>query len=81
MTEIMLLLLFLMCLVGCFVLVAILLSTCDDSGDSHEAKVRRMKAKEMEARREIDQTTEYWVGLYTYIAQRLDDESRRRQSG
>ena len=69
---------------GCLAVVVITITAvvvAGQTGHWHRAKVRRIKAKESQAMREIDRTAEYWIGLYKYIGQRLDHESRRRQSG
>lgn len=61
--------------------VTIIILAGSQNGDSHEASVARMQAKQKETLHQIDTTGAYYAGLYRYIARRLDDESRRRQSG
>ena len=73
-------LLLLGCLAVAVIAIAIIAVACEPR-DSYQEKMRRIKAKEKEAMQGIDQEAEYWVGLYRYIARRVDDESRRRQSG
>jgi len=46
--------------------------------NSHERRIARMLEKEQSAMRQIDETGEYYTGLFEYIARRLDDRSGRR---
>lgn len=64
-----------------FGLVVVVVWVVTEAYDSHAAKMARIKAEHDETVRQIDRTAEYYVGLYRYIAKRVDDQSRRRQSG
>ena len=73
-----------LCIVLAVLLICVIISIAaalNEPEDTHAQKVERIKAKHQETIREIDRTADYYVGLYRYIAKRLDDESRRRQSG
>jgi uncharacterized protein YpmB len=62
-------------------LVVVMIAAEAQNEDSHEKHVACIRAKQEETLRQIDETGEYYAGLYRYIARRLDHESRRRQSG
>ena len=68
----------------CLAMVAVVAIVClmfDEPRDPYQEKARRIKAAEDEVMREMDETGAYYAGLYRYIAQRLGDQSSRRQSG
>ncbi|MHB1459463.1 MAG: hypothetical protein ACYC0V_21340 [Armatimonadota bacterium] len=61
-------------------MVAIIIAVGATNANSHEKRIARMHEKQKESLQQIDKTGEYYRGLYRYIARRLDDESRRRES-
>ena len=63
--------LFLLVCLGLLAVIALCL-LFNEPSNPYQDKVRHIKATEDEVMRQIDETGEYYVGLYRYIARRLD---------
>ena len=66
---------------GASLIVLILAIACGNDENCHERKTAHVHQTHQETMQLLDKTADYYVRLYRYIDRRLDDESRRRQSG
>jgi flagellar basal body-associated protein FliL len=81
MTDVQILAVILFVLFVVLMVTTAIVAAVHDSKASHEQRVARIQEKQQNAMRQIDETAEYYTGLYKHIAKRMDDEFRRRQSG
>ena len=63
--------------IALLITLPIVIAVCEYE-NSHERRVARIREKEQSAKRQIDETGEYYTGLFEYISKRLDDRSGRR---
>ena len=55
-------------------------SYADRPAQREAEKMQAMKRMHQDAIEQIDETADYYAGLYRYISWRLDEETRRRRS-